>query len=155
MRMVKMIACGLLLLPVAEVAAFLLVAGLIGVAGAVLLLILTSLAGLAVLRRSGTAVTVWRGGGAAAAGVTASRLAGRDAGAVIAGILLLLPGFITGLAGAVMLHAKSRQWLLRAAISRMAGQRRTPGPQVIDLSPEEWQSLPAPKVRPRRRRPHP
>jgi UPF0716 protein FxsA len=157
MRVLKIIALGLLLLPLAEVAAFLLVASVIGFAASVLLLILISLVGLAVLRRSGTDITVRRGGADTAG--AASRLAGRDSGAMIAGILLLLPGFMTGLAGAVMLHPKSRQWLLRSAISGVAAQRRSPsrspGSEVIDLSPEEWQSLPEPKTRPRRRPPQP
>ena len=155
MRLLKIIALGLLLLPLAEVAAFLLVASLIGFGGAILLLILISLAGLAVLRRSGSAVAVRRAGGDPA-GVAASRLAGRDGSSAVAGILLLLPGFITGVAGAVLLQASSRQWLLRTAVGRMTRQAPPSGPEVIDLSPDEWRSKPeskAPNVRSRRRGP--
>jgi UPF0716 family protein affecting phage T7 exclusion len=145
MGMVKTIACGLVLLPVAEIVAFFVVVGLIGLARTVILLALISLAGLLVLRRAG--------------GRTARTdqvvFAGLDPAAVAAGILLLLPGFITGLLGALMLHAQSRHWLLRMLARRGAARRRAPGPQVIELSPNEWKRLPEPKPPPRRWRPTP
>lgn len=137
MGMVKMIAYGLILLPVAEIAAFLLVAGLIGLAKAVMLVAAISLAGIAVLRQQGRA--------------TAPRSAtgGIDWGAAAGGVLLLIPGFITGLGGALMLHARSRQWLLRQLANRAAPRRPAPGsgsgsgrPQLIELSPNEWKRLP-------------
>jgi UPF0716 protein FxsA len=136
MGMVKMIAYGLILLPVAEIAAFLIVAGLIGLVKAVMLVAAISLAGIAVLRRQGSA--------------TAPRSAtgGIDWGAAAGGVLLLIPGFITGLGGVLMLHARSRQWLLRRLANRAAPRRPAPGsgsgsgPQLIELSPNEWKRLP-------------
>ena len=63
MNRLKFIAWGLLALPVAEVVAFALVAHLTGIATAVMLLILVSLSGVLVLRRSGTALGRTASGG--------------------------------------------------------------------------------------------
>jgi UPF0716 protein FxsA len=143
MGMVKTIACGLVLLPVAEMVAFFVVVGLIGLARTVILLAVISLAGLLVLRRvaGGTA----RSGQVVAAGV--------DSAAVAGGILLLLPGFISGLLGALMLHAHSRQWLLRMVARPGEARPRPSDPQILELSPNEWKRLPEPKRPPRRWRP--
>jgi len=51
--MVKQILVAILLLPAAEIAAFVLVAALIGVTGALLLMLATTLAGILVLRQAG------------------------------------------------------------------------------------------------------
>ena len=51
--MVKYIIVAILLLPVAEIAVFLLVAALIGFLGAFTLMLATTLAGVVVLRRAG------------------------------------------------------------------------------------------------------
>ena len=89
MHLSKRIALGLLLLPVAEVAAFLLVAWAIGVLPALALMILTSLAGAAVLRRAG------RGQIAQARATLRASSGGSPVGAGVllglAGILLVLP----------------------------------------------------------------
>jgi UPF0716 protein FxsA len=140
MGMVKMIVYGLILLPVAEIAAFLIVAGLIGFVKTIMLLAVISLAGIIVLRRQ--------------TGTTAPRSAagGIDWGAAAGGVLLLLPGFITGLGGLLMLHARSRQWLLRRFANRAVPQRPAPGPQLIELSPKEWKRLPEGKQPHRQRR---
>ena len=144
MGMVKMIAYGLILLPVAEIAAFLLVAGLIGLVKAVMVLAVISLAGIVVLRRQ--------------SGATGRRSAtgGIDWGAAAGGVLLLVPGFITGLGGVLMLHARSRQWLLRRFANRAAPRRSpsTTGPQQIELSPNEWKRLPDGKQSRQRRVEH-
>jgi UPF0716 protein FxsA len=140
MGMVKMIAYGLIMLPVAEIVAFLVVAGLIGLVKAIMLLAVISLAGIVVLRRQSGATATRSGAG------------GIDWGAAAGGVLLLVPGFITGLGGVLMLHARSRQWLLRRFANRAAPRRPAPGPgpQLIELSPDEWKRLPERK-QPRQR----
>src|SRR5215471_20331634 len=101
MHLGKRIALGLLLLPVGEVVAFLLVAWAIGTLPAIGLMVLTSLAGALVLRGAGRgqiaqARAAWRasqhrtqhpspGGSPVGPGVVLG----------LAGILLVLPGFIT------------------------------------------------------------
>jgi UPF0716 protein FxsA len=139
----KRIAITLLLLPAAELAVFLLVVWAIGVLPALGLMILTSLAGGLVLRHAG------RGG------IAHVRVAVRDGGAghgtiesrglilAISGILLLLPGFITDLVGAGLLVRPIRS-RLAAAIGRalrVPGAATGPG-SVVDLAPDEWQSVP-------------
>jgi UPF0716 protein FxsA len=153
MHPVKIIALGLLALPVGEIAAFILVAGLVGFSTAFVLLILGSFAGLLVLRQvGGGAVTRLRtaAGNAAVTGVT---LDGAGMAAVLGGILLVIPGFITGLLGAMVMFPASRRWFLTAFGRLFSAARRPSGPQIVDLAPDEWRPLPNPKLPPRKRRP--
>ena len=98
--MVKWIIVAILLLPLAEIVAFILVAAVAGVGVALLLMLATSLAGFAVLRRAG------RGGIARfRVAVADTDVAGIQANTggfltVLAGLLLFLPGFLTDLVGA-------------------------------------------------------
>jgi UPF0716 protein FxsA len=145
--LVKRIAIALLLLPVAELAVFLLVVWAIGVLPAIGLTILTSCAGGLVLHRAGR-----RGIGQVGVHV---RVAMRERGATrgtieggglivaISGILLVLPGFITDLLGAGLLVRPVRS-RLAAAIGRAVGiSAAATGPgSVLDLAPDEWQSVP-------------
>ncbi|HYW60513.1 MAG TPA: FxsA family protein [Xanthobacteraceae bacterium] len=143
MHLGKRIALGLLLLPIAEVVAFLLVAWAVGWLPALGLMLLTSLAGGLVLRRAGR-------GPIAQARATLRARPARPAGTpisdgmmlAIAGILLVLPGFITDLAGAGLLIGPIRR-RLGVAIGRAIDRRRRPpsGPPLIDLSPDEWRAI--------------
>jgi UPF0716 family protein affecting phage T7 exclusion len=54
------------------------------------------------------------------------------------GILLVLPGFITDVVGALLFVPPFRRWV-SATISRALRKRRAGAdPSVIDLTPEEW-----------------
>lgn len=143
----KRIAIALLLLPVAEVAAFLLVAWAIGFFPALALMILTSFAGGVALRHAGRGklahirVALQQSG--------AAQVAAEPGGVMFAigGILLLLPGFITDLLGAGLLIRPIRRWL-GTAIGRAL---RVPGAAtgsaaVVDLAPDEWRSVPNPEL---------
>jgi len=142
-RLGKWIAIGVLLLPVAEVAAFLLVAWAIGFLEALGLMVLTSLAGAVVLRQAGRdqlaqfRVTVGGGEAAALEAGSASLMV------VLGGILLLLPGFITDLLGALLLVPAIRR-RLGATIGRAIGESfRPPGADpVVDLNRQEWREVP-------------
>ena len=152
MHPVKMIALGLLMLPLAEVAAFILVAAMVGFSIAFVLLILVSFTGLLVLRQiGGRAVTRLRtaAGNAEAARVT---LDGTGMATALGGILLVIPGFITGLLGAMVMFPVSRRWMLTILGRLFSADRQPNGPQIIDLTPNEWQPLPNPKLPPRKRR---
>jgi UPF0716 protein FxsA len=155
MRPVKLIALGLLLLPLAELIAFVLVARLIGLANAFVLLILTSLTGVLALRSAGQdAVTRLR----AATGQVEVRdinLDGRRIAAALGAILLIVPGFITAAQGLMLVFPRTRQWLLAGIRRLLTPGRSSEGPRVIDLEPEEWRDLPPPNLRPRRRRSEP
>src|SRR5665647_622823 len=66
---------------------------------------------------------------------------------LLAGILLLIPGFITDLLGLLLLIVPLR----RALFGRFQGggaPRRTDG--VVDLEPEQWQRVPDPALPDRR-----
>jgi UPF0716 protein FxsA len=145
MRLFKMIVLGLLAWPLAEIAAFIFVATFVGVPAALLLMILVSIAGLLILRHFGGGVTRLR----ASAGhtrFTAMRLDGTGMAPGVGGILLIIPGFITGVLGVVMLFPLSRRWLWAGCRRLFATKRRPVGPEIIDLAPNEWQPLPGPKL---------
>jgi UPF0716 protein FxsA len=108
--MVKWIIIAILLLPLAEIAVFALVAALLGVGVALMLMLATTLVGFVMLRRAG------RGGMARfRVAVADGDIAGFQANTggfltMLAGLLLFLPGFLTDLAGAVLLMGPVRRW---------------------------------------------
>ena len=138
--MAKSIFAAILLLPLAEIVAFILVAALVGLGFALLLMLATTLAGFLVLRRAG------RGGIARfRVAVADTDVAGIQANTggfltVLAGLLLFLPGFLTDLIGAVLLIGPVRRWCGRT-FRRWVGRRNPPDRSTIDLAPGEWQQL--------------
>jgi UPF0716 protein FxsA len=149
----KRIAIGLLLLPVAEVAAFLLIAWAIGFFTAIALMVLTSFAGGLVLRHAGRGQLARFGVAMRDSTVTAAATGPGGFMLVLGGILLLLPGFITDLIGAGLLIAPVRRHLgatIGRAINR--GPRQTGPGSVIDLPPTEWRQMPDPTLPKRGRR---
>jgi len=147
MRPLKMIVIALLAWPAAEIAAFILVAALVGVSTALLLIILVSFAGLLILRHFGGSVTRSRVP-AGHARFAAATLDGTGMAPGVGGILLLIPGFITGLLGLMILFSVSRRWLLAGCRRLFAADRQPADPELIDLAPNEWQPLPGPKLPP-------
>ncbi len=152
MRMALRITVFLLLLPAAEVLAFLLVAWAIGFFPALGLMLLTSLAGGVVLRRVnggqfGRFRRLVREREVAASATQAGGLL-----VALGGILLILPGFITDLMGAGLLVAPFRR-RLGAALGRAIRRKPRPGePAVIDLAPGEWRAIAERKPRRSRQR---
>jgi UPF0716 protein FxsA len=144
MRLIKLVAIGLLAWPAAEIVAFVLVAAVMGFTNAVLLILLMSCAGLFVVRHFGGDVVRFRTaagtGMAAAAGCRAAAAPG------VGGLLLLIPGFVTSVLGIIILFPISRRWLLAGCRRLLAAGRRPADPEIIDLAPDEWRSLPGPKL---------
>jgi UPF0716 protein FxsA len=160
--MVKRVIIAILLLPAAEIAAFVLVAALIGWAGALLLMLATTLAGILVLRHSG------RGGIArfrvavSDGEITATEMNSAGFLTVLGGLLLVLPGFLTDLVGAALLIAPVRRWLgsvfrawFESWLQTGAAGRSRKDPSVIDLSPDEWKQEPQRKLPRRSNKPKP
>jgi UPF0716 protein FxsA len=148
----KRIAIALLLVPALEVSAFLLVVWAIGFLPALGLMVVTSFAGAVVLWRAGRS-RIARALRAARQSEPARRV-NESAGPMVAvaGILLLLPGFITDLLGAGLLVRPIRG-RLGAAIGRAFKVPSSPsGPTVIDLAPTEWHRVPERKRRKSKRR---
>jgi UPF0716 protein FxsA len=143
MALVKSVLIGLLVLPAAEIATFLLVVALIGWLAAATLFVVTSVAGVALLRRSARSDLDRLRVAIATDGLRAVHLETPGMAAMLAGILLVLPGFITDIVGAALLLPAFRRWA-SGRFARAAERRRTArrGERVIDLHPNEWQRLP-------------
>jgi UPF0716 protein FxsA len=139
--MVKWIIVAILLLPLAEIAAFILVAVIVGLPCALMLMLATSLTGFWVLRRAGRGrIARFR---VAVADTDVAGIQANTAGflTVLAGLLLFLPGFLTDLIGLALLIGPVRRWCGRTF--RQWVRRRNPGDRsTIDLAPDEWEQVP-------------
>jgi UPF0716 protein FxsA len=156
--MVKRIIIAFLLLPAAEIAAFVLVAALVGVAGALLLMLATTLAGILVLRHSGRGRIAHFRVAVSDAEITATEVNSAGFLTVLAGLLLVLPGFLTDLVGIALLIAPVRRWCGRMArrwFQNWAEGQKRGDPSVIDLAPDEWEQVPQRKLPRRSKKPKP
>jgi UPF0716 protein FxsA len=147
MSLVKWAIFGLLLLPLAEIVVFIVVAFQIGFLTALALVILTSLAGVAVIRNAGHSEVQRVRTALGDRLVTRMELDGPGFLTVLAGFLLALPGFLTDILGILLLLPPTRRWL-RAALRRaMSGVERAAGrPEVIDLPPDQWRQVPEERI---------
>jgi UPF0716 protein FxsA len=143
MNMAKWLLLALLALPIMELAVFIAVAGSIGFLWALLLVAATSLAGAMVLRHAGgnhiARVRVAMGQGLGEGGFSALQADSAGGLTLLAGILLLIPGFITDVLGLLLLLAPLRR-ALGAALRRGGPPPRRDG--VVDLPPEQWHRVP-------------
>jgi UPF0716 protein FxsA len=140
--MAKWIIAAILLLPLAEIVAFVAVAVLVGLGPAVLLMLATTLVGFLVLRRAGR-----NGLAGLRAAMGDSRVAEADptvSGAnpggllvVLAGVLLFLPGFLTDLLGAALLSGTVRR-RCGSAVGRWLRRGPPADRSIVDLAPGEW-----------------
>jgi UPF0716 protein FxsA len=139
MNVAKWLLLALLALPFMELLVFIAVAQTIGFLWALALLLATSLAGAMVLRHAGgnhiARVRVALGEG----GLTALQADSVGTLTLLAGILLLIPGFITDILGLLLLLAP-----LRRALGVLLGLRPPPtSPDgVVDLEPQQWHQVP-------------
>jgi UPF0716 protein FxsA len=145
MSLLKWAIFGLLMLPFAEIAVFVVVGLRIGFLAALALTILTSLAGMAVIRNAGQGhVERVR---SALGDVRRVEFDGPGVLSVLGGFLLLLPGFLTDIAGALLLLPATRRWIhaaLRRATRR--AERAAGRPEVVDLTPDQWRRVPEERI---------
>jgi len=143
MNVAKWLLLALLALPLMELAVFIGVGAAIGFGWAFLLVLATTLSGAMVLRHAGgnhiarVRVALNQGN------LTALQADSQGGVLLLAGFLLLIPGFITDALAAL---------LLLKALSGAFG-RRPPPPRadgVVDLEPEQWQRVPDPVLDRRR-----
>src|SRR5436305_9123159 len=142
MSLVKWAIFGLLLLPFAEIAVFVAVVVKLGVLAALALTILTSLAGMSVIRHAGKTEVARVRNAFGEGTITRKALDGRGFLTVLGGFLLVLPGFLTDLLGLLLLLPLTQHLIgaaLRRAVARMDGASGRP--EVIDLPPGEWQRV--------------
>jgi UPF0716 protein FxsA len=132
----------LVVVPIVEIAVFFQVASMIGVLDAVGVLLLFSIGGLLLVRHEGI-------------GTMAKMRAELDAGRVptgqladgfwllVAGLLLLVPGFVTDIAGLLLLLPPVR-WMAKRGTGRWFGRSsgtsviRVQGTRVDEWGPDGW-----------------
>jgi UPF0716 protein FxsA len=143
MSLVKWTIIGLLVLPAAELLAFLLMAALIGWWWAAGLFIATSIVGVLLLRRFGRADLDRLRTAFARDGIRALHLETPGMATMLGGILLIFPGFITDLLGAALLLPAVRRWAAAKFATLARSSRRTRrDDRVIELEPSEWHQIP-------------
>lgn len=147
MNVAKWLLLAVLALPFLELATFIAVAETIGFFPALALVAMTSMAGAMVLRHAGgnhiARVRVALGAN------SFTSLQADSAGAItlFAGILLLIPGFITDVIGLLLLLSP-----LRRALGVLFGSRPPASAPdgVVDLEREQWHQVPDPALSDRR-----
>jgi UPF0716 protein FxsA len=143
MNVAKWLLLMLLALPFLELAAFIAVAATIGFGWALVLVLAGSLTGAFILRHAGGSHIARMRVALGEGGFTALQ-ADRDGGLVLfAGILLLIPGFITDAVAVFMLFAA-----LWRTVAGGAPPAQNDG--VVDLPPEQWHQVPDPALPDRR-----
>jgi UPF0716 protein FxsA len=141
MTLLRGLILAVLALPLLEIVVFVLVAAAIGLGAAFALIVALSVLGALVIRYGGAAhisrVRVALGENR----LSALQADGSGAMTVIAGILLLVPGFITGAVGLLMLITPLRR-LVTGAAGRRSAAGGAANDNVVDLAPEDWQQVP-------------
>jgi UPF0716 protein FxsA len=144
--MVKWLTAALLLLPLAEIAAFAAVAAAIGLGRAFVLAMLTSIFGALVLRQVGRGRMALFRAAVSDRGVTGIEADVAGLLTVLAGLLLLVPGFLTDIAGVVLLIGPLRRACAGVLRRWIAGHGRSGDPAVVDLAPGEWRQVPERRI---------
>lgn len=150
MSLVKWAIFGLLMLPFVEIAVFVAVALQLGFLAALALMILTSLAGMAVIRNAGAGDVARVRTAFGERTISRVELDGRGFLTVLGGFLLVLPGFVTDVLGALLLLLLllPTQNFIRAALRRALAraERDTSRPGVVDLAPDQWRRVPEERI---------
>jgi UPF0716 protein FxsA len=147
MNVAKWVLCVLLALPLLELAGFIVVAAAIGLGWALGLMLAGSLAGLLILRHAGGNHIARMRAALDQGSFTALHAESSGGQFLLAGILLLIPGFITDLAALVVLVTPLRR-AARATFGTRTTNVRDDG--VVDLTPEQWHQVPDPPLPDRR-----
>ena len=126
MSLVKWAIFGLLMLPFVEIAVFVAVALKLGFLAALALTILTSLAGMSVIRHAGHGDVARVRNAFGERTITRVELDGRGFLTVLGGFLLVLPGFLTDILGALLLLPPT-QHFIRATLRRARSEERRVG----------------------------
>lgn len=148
MSLVKWAIFGLLMLPFLEIAVFVAVALKLGVLAALGLTLLTSLVGMAVIRHAGRHEIERVRTAFGQRTVNRVELDTQGFLTALAGVLLVVPGFITDAIGALLLLPLTRRLLgaaLRRAVAKAEGASGGP-PGVVDLPPDQWRRVPEERI---------
>lgn len=146
MNVAKWLLLALLAIPLLELVAFIAVAAAIGFLWTLLLILGTSFAGGLVLRHAGGNHIARMRVAMNQGNFTALQADGQGGIVLLAGFLLLIPGFITDALALLLLVAPLRRALAGLVRGKSAATR---GDGVLDLEPEQWRRVPDPAL-PRR-----
>src|SRR5262249_13996755 len=89
-------------------------------------------------------------------GIRAIHLESPGLGPMLGGILLVFPGFITDVLGALLMLPAARRGMRGMLARSRAARQRQRNPAVVDLTPNEWHQIsekPVRHGRPRKRAP--
>ncbi|ADZ72671.1 FxsA family protein [Polymorphum gilvum] len=137
-----LILAALILLPLTEIAVFIVVGDAIGVLPTIGLTLLTAVAGTMMLRQQGLSLLRRM-----QAELDAGRAPGEDllhgAMIVLASILLLIPGFVTDTVGLLLFVPAVRRMIAGFVVARadviiVNSRREQRGTRVVDLDETEW-----------------
>jgi UPF0716 protein FxsA len=147
MSLLKWAIFGLLMLPFVEIAIFIAVALKLGTLAALALTILTSFAGMAVIRNAGARDVQSVRTAFGERTISRVELDGHGFLTVLGGFLLVIPGFLTDILGALLLLPPTQK-AIGAALRRALGRAERAGgrPDVVDLPPGEWQHIPDERI---------
>lgn len=133
--------------PAVEIAGFIYVGGHVGIIGTLLLLFLVSAAGIALMRSQGFGILA-RINAASSRGEIPGRDLGHGALILLAGLLLLLPGFLSDILAVLLLLPPVRSLILRhlmqnVVVASRGFSRGGTGPRretvtIIDLEAEAY-----------------
>lgn len=139
----RIILFGFLLWPFAEIAAFIWVGGQIGILFTLALIVLTAFAGIAIVRWQGLGM-VMDTRAMMARGEMPQKQFAEMMMIAIAGLLLIIPGFVSDIVGLTLLVPPVRSWLYSALSRNMVivtdYRPADPGPgrRAIDLDSDSY-----------------
>lgn len=141
--MARFIVLALFLLPFIEIAGFIWVGGKIGILATLLLIVLTAVLGVAIMRRQGLGVVLDSRAMIERGEVPARQFA--DMMMIgVAGVLLVIPGFVTDIFGFALLVPPIRGWLYglmsrnMVVVSTYRPSRPGPATKSIDLDEGDY-----------------
>jgi UPF0716 protein FxsA len=126
-----------LVLPVAELAVFVVVAMQIGIAAALALTLAASFTGLILLKIAGRGSLAHVRVALADGRVREAEISGGSFFTALAGVLLVVPGFLTDIVGFLLLLPPVQRGLA-AALGRVFHPQSQAPDGVVDLAPGEW-----------------
>jgi UPF0716 protein FxsA len=135
----KWLLLGALALPIVEIVVFVAVAAKIGFVEAFSIQVACSLIGVVAIRSAGRVRLGHLRSQLGAGVVRTTQFDGVDLVKLLAGALLVVPGFLTDALGGLLLVPATRRGLgamLRRVAARTGGS--APADRVIDLEPGEW-----------------
>jgi UPF0716 protein FxsA len=139
----RFILIAVLLLPIMEIAGFIWVGGQIGIFGTLAAIIVTAIAGIALVRWQGLGM-IMDTRALMARGEMPQKQFAEMMMIAVAGFFLLVPGFITDVIGFLLLIPPVRSWLYAAMSRNMVivtnyhPSNRGPAQRSIDLDPDSY-----------------